>query len=213
MLLCRFLGLNLKRHETSISCLLEHSFLEPSLRALRKPKHLCEKAHMERTEPRLLLTPSSAIWMSCVGDGFPSFSRTAQLPLCGSETILPAESCSPYRFRSKINDCHCFKLLNFEVTLYAAIDIQVNWHLLFLYFSLLPQDAVALMPEPFRQGPCQNFPNPESPWMCLPSAFPWQCCSPECSLYLPSAPSFTQCCLLSFGAHWLTSVFGIKRQK
>ena len=107
MLLCQFLGLNLKRHEISISCLLEHSFLEPSLHALRKPKHLCGKAHMQRTVPGLLLTPSSAMWISCVGVGFPSFSRTSQLPLCASETILPAESCSPYRFRSKINDCHC----------------------------------------------------------------------------------------------------------
>lgn len=214
MLLCQFLGLNLKRHEISISCLLEHSFLEPSLHALRKPKHLCGKAHMQRTVPGLLLTPSSAMWISCVGVGFPSFSRTSQLPLCASETILPAESCSPYRFRSKINDCHCFKLLNFEVVLYAAIDIQDNWHLLFFYaFSLLPQEAVVIMLQPFRQGPCQNFPNPECPCMCLPSAFLWQCCSLECRLCLPSASSFTQCCLLSFGAHWLTSVFGVRRQK
>lgn len=153
---------------------------------------------MERIEPRLLLTPSSAIWISCVGVGFRSCSRTVQLPLCDSETILPAESCSPYRFRSKINECHYFKPLNFEVILYVAMDIQDNWHLLFFYsFSLLPQESVALMPEPFRQGPCQNFRSPECPCMCLPSSFPRQCGSPECSLYLPSAPSFTQCCLQS----------------
>ena len=79
------------------------------------------------------------------------------LLMCSTEISLSANSCSPCRFRSNINDCRYLKLLlSFEVIFCIAIDIQDKEHLLFLLFSMLRQCkdyAIVLMAELFRWGP------------------------------------------------------------
>lgn len=105
--LYQFLGPGLKKRVVSTSCLLGHSLLESSYRAVKKPKWPCGKT---QAQERSASTPSIALWMSHPGRRVSSSGTAAPADsaLCGADTAILMEPCPNGSFVSKINDC-CVK--------------------------------------------------------------------------------------------------------
>lgn len=189
---------SLKRQVST--CLLEHPFLEASLHAGRKPKQFCGKLSWRETEARLRLAPPSSHMIKLCWSGIPQLQQNCPAATVWYRDSPSSQALPTLQIWAKMKECHYFKLLSFEVIAYAVMATQDNWHLLFLLLPTAFSRGDCSYARAFQKRSCWNFQSPECPWMCLAASFPCQCCSPECSLYLPSALSSTQYCLLSFRA-------------
>lgn len=110
-------------------------------------------SHGEKRRPDYGWHHLPAIWLSCVGVGSPSFSRTAQLPLCGTETVPPARPCPPCRFGPRWRSViilNCWVLKSLLMQSWQPRTIGISF---FYSFPLPSQEAIAPTPEPFRRGP------------------------------------------------------------
>lgn len=108
----QFLGLGFKRLAHLPFCLLVFSLLEVSHHAVRKPKTHCGEAPVKRdqeSEPICQLGMSH-LWIK--------YSAPLE-PLADAvqRTSVPSKSCSSCSFGSEGNNCYCFQVTGWEVSL------------------------------------------------------------------------------------------------